>query len=227
MDEVSLGLIALKIGIGFISLYFVLAVTGRIGVSQLTPIHFVFVLLLDDFLGHIIYEKNGSIFVYFFSVGLWTLFMLSVQYVSFKFPKIRSILQGKPLYIIKNGQFNRNEIRKARLDVYQVMSLLRKQGVFSLREVEFGLLEPDGMLSVALKSSYKNPTIEDLNLAGTKTSLPVTLIIDGEIISKTLDENGLDEQWLKQELKQNGHSDVKNIFYAEWAENGGLYVSLK
>jgi len=124
LDEVSLGLIALKIVIGFISLYFVLAVTGRIGVSQLTPIHFVFVLLLDDFLGHIIYEKNTNIFVYFFSVGLWTLFMLSVQYVSFKFPKIRSILQGKPLYIIKNGQFNRNEIRKARLDVYQVMSLL-------------------------------------------------------------------------------------------------------
>ena len=227
MDEVSLGLIALKIVIGFISLYFVIAVTGRIGVSQLTPIHFVFILLLDDFLGHIIYEKNENLFEYFFAVGLWTLIMLSIQMISFKFPKIRSFLQGKPLCIIKNGQLNRDEIRKARLDVNQVLSLLRKQGVFSMREVEFGLLEPDGTLSVALKSNYKNPTLEDLNLAGKKITLPIILIIDGKIMTRTLNENELDEKWLKQILEQNGYANVKSIFYAEWKENEGLYVSTK
>ncbi|WP_455661123.1 DUF421 domain-containing protein [Pradoshia sp.] len=227
MDEASFGLMALKIIIGFISLYFVLIITGRVGVSQLTPIHFVFILLLDDFLGHIIYEKNDNIFEYLFAIGLWTLVMLTFQMIMLKFPSIRSFLQGKPLCIISNGQLKRAEIRKARLDVNQVLSLLRKQGIFSMREVEFGLLEPDGTLSVALKPTYKNPTIEDMNLAGTKTVLPITVIIDGKVMNKALNEKGLDEKWLKQKLEQTGHSDVKNIFYAEWEETGGLYVSAK
>ena len=148
MDEVSFGLIALKIVIGFISLFIVLGVTVRIGVSLLTSIHFVFILLLDDFLGHIIYEKNENILEYLFAVSLWTRFMLGIQTVSRKFPRVRLFLQGRPYSIIQNGQLDREEIRKARLDVNQVMSLLRKQGIFSVREVEFGLLEPDGMLSV-------------------------------------------------------------------------------
>ena len=227
MDEVSFGLIALKMVIGFISLFIVLAVTGRIGVSQLTSIHFVFILLLDDFLGHIIYEKNENILEYLFAVGLWTLFMLGIQTVSRKFLKVRSFLQGRPYGIIQNGQLDREEIRKARLDVNQVMSLLRKQGIFSVREVEFGLLEPDGMLSVALKASHRNPTMKDLNLSGKKITLPIPLIIDGKIMRKSLYEAGFDEDWMYQELKKSGHGDEKEIFYAEWDENSGFYVSAK
>ena len=227
MDEVSFGLIALKIVIGFISLFIVLAVTGRIGVSQLTSIHFVFILLLDDFLGHIIYEKNENIFEYLFAVGLWTLFMLGIQTVSRKFPKVRLFLQGRPFCIIQNGQLDREEIRKARLDVNQVLSLLRKQGIFSVREVEFGLLEPDGMLSIALKASHRNPTMGDLNLSGKKITLPIPLIIDGKIMRKSLYEAGFDEDWMYQELKKSGHGDETEIFYAEWDENSGFYVSAK
>lgn len=227
MDEVSFGLIALKIIVGFISLFFVLTITGRIGVSQLTPIHFVFVLLLDDFLGHIIYEKSENIMEYLFAVGLWTLFMLLIQVVSMKFPKFRTFLQGKPIFIIQKGQLDRDAIRKAKLDVNQVRSLLRQQGVFSMREVEFGIVEPDGKLSVGLKAPYKNPTIKDLNVTGKNITLPAMVVMDGIIMRPALAEHGLDEKWLKQELEQSGYGDVKRVFYAEWTKDGGLYVAPK
>lgn len=227
LDEVSLGLITIKVIIGFITLYTIVTLTGRMGISQLTPIHFIFIIMIDDFLGHIIYENNESIIKFLFAVGLWTFLIFCIEFVSLKLSKVRLFLQGKPICIIKNGQLERNEIKKAKLDVNKVLSLLRQQRVFSVREVEFGILEPNGKLSIALKSKYENPTIKDLNLPNKKITLPVPLIIDGKIMRNSLDENGLDEKWLRQELKENGYIDLKNIFYAEWKENEGLYVSDK
>lgn len=227
LGEVSLGLIALKVFIGFISLYLILLITGRTSISQLTPFHFVFILMLDDFLGHVIYENNVSILKYLYAVGLWTLLMIILEFITMKYIKIRFVLLGKPFFLIRNGRLDRNAVKKSRLDVNQVLSLLRQQRVFSVREVEFAILEPNGQLSVALKSKYENVKKEDLNLAEKKIDLPKTLIIDGKVIWKTLHENGLDEQWLNNELKSNGFTDVQNIFHAEWQVNEGLYISPK
>ncbi|WP_042347146.1 DUF421 domain-containing protein [Bacillus massiliigorillae] len=227
MDEVSLGLIALKVVIGFISLYCILLITGRTSISQLTPFHFIFILMLDDFLGHVIYENKLSIFKFLYAIGLWTLLMIILEFVTMKYIKIRFIIQRKPFFIIRNGKLDRNAVKKSRLDINQILSLLRQQRVFSIREVEFAILEPNGQLSVALKSKYDNLKNKDLQLPEQKIDLPITLIIDGEIIRNTLYENGLDEKWLQKELKIKGFNDVKNIFHAEWKKSEGLYISPK
>lgn len=225
MDGVSLGLIAMKVIVGFISLYFILLITGRTSISQLSPFHFIFILMLDDFLGHVIYENKVSIFKYFFAVGLWTLLMIILEFITMKYTKIRFKLQGKPTIIIKDGKLDRNAAKKSKLDANQILSLLRQKSVFSVREVEVAILELNGQISVALKSKYDKPKMEDFNLPEKKVDLPITLIIDGTIIRDNLYENGLDEKWLKNELNVLGYNDVKSIFHAEWKESEGLHIS--
>lgn len=227
MDEMGLGLIAVKLVVGFTSLYLILILTGRTSISQLTPFHFVFVLLLDDFLGHIVYENHVSIWKYFYVIGLWTLLMLGLEFLTMKYTKIRYILQGKPTIIIRNGRIDRKATKKFKLDVNQILSLLRQQSVFSVREVEIAILEPNGQISVVLKSKYKKPTIEDFHLPEKKVHLPVTLIIDGKILFDNLFECGFDKEWLENELNGHGYKDIHTIFYAEWKEPEGLHISPK
>ena len=224
MDEISLSFIAIKVVVGFTSLYIILILTGRTSISQLTPFHFVFIMLLDDFFGHIIYENKLHIFKYLYAVCLWTLLMIIIEFLTRKFTKIRLFIHGKPIIVIQNGIIDRKAIKKARLDLNQLLSMLRQKSVFSVREVEFALIETNGQISIALKSNYKNPTIEDLNLRVEQVTIPVTLIIDGKIIRDNVKECGFNEKWLVNEINNRGF-DLKNIFYAEWKRNEGLHIS--
>ncbi|QED50084.1 DUF421 domain-containing protein [Cytobacillus dafuensis] len=219
--------IIMKLIIGLICLYFILIVTGRKSFSQLTPLHFIFILLLDDFLGHVIYENDVSIFKFLFAIGFWTLLILTLDFITLKYTKIRILLHGNPVIIIRNGIIDRNAVKKSKLDLNQILSLLRQKSVFSVREVEYALLEPNGQISISLKSKYKPPSIEDFNLPERKVNLPLTLIMDGNILQNNLKECGMDEKWLLDELCAKGFDNTKSIFYAEWKEIDGLHISPK
>ncbi|HER2174520.1 TPA: DUF421 domain-containing protein, partial [Streptococcus pyogenes] len=69
-------------------------------------------------------------------------------------------------------------LKKNKLDVNQVLSLLRQNNVFSVREVKYGILEANGQISILLKSKYQKPDKQDLNLSESPVDLPTSLIID-------------------------------------------------
>lgn len=69
MEEVNIGLLTLKVMVGFVTLFFIVIVTGKTSIYQLTPFHFVFVLLLGDLLSNTIYENRIGILPFFYTVG--------------------------------------------------------------------------------------------------------------------------------------------------------------
>ncbi|MGO5677367.1 DUF421 domain-containing protein [Bacillus subtilis] len=136
----------------------------------------------------------------------------------------RSLLLGNPNIIIRDGVMDRKLLTKNKLDVNQVLSILRQNNVFSVREVKYGILEANGQISLLLKSKYQKP---DLNLPESPVDLPTSLIIDGEILWDNLYELGFDQQWLDNQLTTNGYDNVKRILYADWRESEGIHVSPK
>lgn len=49
LADVNFGLLTIKVVVGFVTLFFIIIVTGRTSIYQLTPFHLVFVLVLGDF----------------------------------------------------------------------------------------------------------------------------------------------------------------------------------
>lgn len=227
MEEVNIGLLTLKVMVGFVTLFFIVIVTGKTSIYQLTPFHFVFVLLLGDLLSNTIYENRIGILPFFYTVGLWTILMLGIEFITLKKKSTRSLLVGNPSIIIRNGVIDREIAKKNKLDVNQILSLLRQSNVFSVREVQYGVLEANGQISTLLKSKYQKPEKQDLNLPQIPVDLPTTLIIDGEILWDNLHELGFDQQWLDNKLTANGYDNEKGIFHADWRENEGIHISPK
>ncbi|MCG7312438.1 DUF421 domain-containing protein [Priestia flexa] len=227
MEEVNIGFLTIKVIVGFATLFFIIIITGRTSISQLTPFHLVFVLVLGDFLGNTIYEDKVRTFHFLYAIGLWTLLMLVIEFMTLKNKSIRSLLLGDPNIIIRDGVMDRKLLKKNKLDVNQVLSILRQNNVFSVREVKYGILEANGEISLLLKSKYQNPDKQDLNLPESQVDLPTSLIIDGEILWDNLHELGFDQQWLDNQLTTNGYDNVKRILYADWRESEGIHVSPK
>ncbi|TYS89824.1 DUF421 domain-containing protein [Rossellomorea aquimaris] len=227
MEEVNFGLLTLKVIVGFVTLFFIIIITGRTSISQLTPFHLVFVLVLGDFLGNTIYEDNVRTFHFLYAIGLWTLLMLGIEFMTLKNKSTRSLLLGDPNIIIRDGVMDRKLLKKNKLDVNQVLSILRQNNVFSVREVKYGILETNGQISILLKSKYQKPDKQDLNLPESPVYLPTSLILDGEILWDNLHELGFDQQWLGNQLTTNGYDNEKLIYYADWRESEGIHISPK
>ena len=225
MGEVFLGLLTIKVIVGFVTLFFIIIITGRTSISQLTPFHLVFVLVLGDFLGNTIYENKVGIFHFLYAIGLWTLLMLGIEFLTLKNKSTRSLLLGDPNIIIRDGIMDRKLLKKNKLDVNQVLSILRQNQVFSVREVKYGILEANGQISILLQSKYQKPDKQDLSLLESPVYLPTALIIDGEVLRDNLHELGFDQQWLDNQLTTNGYDNVKRILYADWRENEGIHIS--
>jgi uncharacterized membrane protein YcaP (DUF421 family) len=225
LGEVFLGLLTIKVIVGFVTLFFIIIITGRTSISQLTPFHLVFVLVLGDFLGNTIYENKVGIFHFLYAIGLWTLLMLGIEFLTLKNKSTRSLLLGDPNIIIRDGVMDRKLLKKNKLDVNQVLSILRQNQVFSVREVKYGILEANGQISILLQSKYQKPDKQDLSLLESPVYLPTALIIDGEVLKDNLHELGFDQQWLDNQLTTNGYDNVKRILYADWRENEGIHIS--
>ena len=149
--------------------------------------------------------------------------MLGIEFMTLKINR-HVLLLGNPNIIIRDGVMDRKLLTKNKLDVNQVLSILRQNNVFSVREVKYGILEANGQISLLLKSKYQKP---DLNLPESPVDLPTSLIIDGEILWDNLHELGFDQQWLDNQLTTNGYDNVKRILYADWREREGIHVSPK
>jgi uncharacterized membrane protein YcaP (DUF421 family) len=225
LEEVNIGLLTIKVIVGFATLFFIIIITGRTSIYQLTPFHLVFVLVLGDFLGNTIYENKVGIFHFLYAIGLWTLLMLGIEFMTLKNKSTRSLLLGDPNIIIRDGVMDRKLLKKNKLDVNQVLSILRQNQVFSVREVKYGILEANGQISILLQSKYQKPDKQDLSLLESPVYLPTALIIDGEVLRDNLHELGFDQQWLDNQLTTNGYDNVKRILYADWRENEGIHIS--
>jgi uncharacterized membrane protein YcaP (DUF421 family) len=71
-----------------------------------------------------------------------------LDWVSWRFPATRSILHPPSLTLIRDGQLQRQNLRKEMLTEDDVRSQLREHGVEDYAEVKSATLEGDGRLSV-------------------------------------------------------------------------------
>lgn len=215
---------AMELVTGLIALLVITKILGKRQLNQITPFDFISAIILGELLGNGIYNEDIGPLYILSTLMLWGVLMLLIEILSQKYLKLRGFLEGNPSIIIRSGMIDRKELKKNRMDINELQNLLRQKDVFSVRDVEFGILESDGKLSILKKSNLAQPTVEDLKLPQRTIDLPVVLISDGEVLWDNLNDSGLNEQWLMEQLIKHKISDVKQVFYAEWEDHRGIHI---
>jgi uncharacterized membrane protein YcaP (DUF421 family) len=143
---------------------------------------------------------------------------LVLAIISLKSRKMREFVDGKPSLIIKEGKVDEYEMKKQRYNFDDLLTQLRENNIRNLNEVEFGILETTGKLSVIRKD-------EDLEPSAIHTILP--LILDGKVLEDNLEKMDKTPLWLRQKLKEVGFKDVKAISFCTLNKDGSLYIDQK
>lgn len=210
--------------IGFVMLFLVVKVAGKKMIHQITPFTFISAIVLGELLGNALYDDHVHIWYIVYSITVWGVLLILVEYMSQKWLRFRGIAEGKPTALIRNGMIDYEALKKSRMTLNQLQSLLRQSETFSLREVAFCYLEANGSISVLKKSRYQKTKREDFQLSPHAVYVPTTVIRDGEVLMDELRELGKDEEWLQRELRTFGVTSYKEVLVAEWLEGDGLFV---
>lgn len=209
---------------GMFALFVLTKVLGKTQISQLTPFDFIAAIVLGELVGNALFDKKTGLLEIAYVILLWGVILYIIEMITQKFKKSRYILEGKPSFLIHKGKIIYEEMRKNKIDLNELLQLLRMKDVFSVQEVEYAILETNGLLSVLKKPAYDTPTKTDMHITPSQADVSISLILDGEFIDDNIDEADVTKDWVLNEMAAQNFNDVKEIFYAEWLPNKPLFI---
>lgn len=74
-----------------------------------------------------------------------------LDWASYRFPRVRSLIEAKPLLLVRNGRMQRANMRRELITVDELTAHLRKEGVTDLAKVREAYMENTGEISLLLE----------------------------------------------------------------------------
>lgn len=205
----------------YIAVLIALRVMGKGEIAEMNSFDLVITFLLAE-VASIPMENNNIPMFYGIASITGLVFMQSlISFLSLKFRKLNSFFCGKPSILINKGMIDYKQLKKERITIDELLEQLRINGYFSIKDIQYAILEADGDLSVLPSPSYKSTPTKKYN------HLPLSLILDGVVINETLNELNKDENWLLGILKSYHIDNIKDVLICVLDENDKIFIQRK
>ena len=187
---------------------FLYRIMGKREVGELSIIDLIISILIAELTAISIENTNVSLAYTILPLISLVILEMIISFIGIKSRKFRAFFDGKPSLIVVNGKINYKEMVKQRYSIDDLLLSLRQKEIDNILDVSYAFLEHNGKLSVFKKNK--------------KNNYPMPIIIDGEINYKALDNIGMSENTLKNNLS---HKDIllKDVFYAFY-KNKKLFI---
>ncbi|MBT2738363.1 DUF421 domain-containing protein [Bacillus sp. ISL-7] len=210
----------------FLVLLLLTRLMGRKQISQLTFFNYVTGISIGAVAGTVSLDHSIKLFTGIISLTTWCALTLIFGFIDIKSKRFRDLIDGTPVIVIKQGKIMEHELKKLRLDMEQLNQLLRNKEVFSVKDVEYAIMETNGDLSILLKETRQPVKKEDLSIQVTTPKpfpIPIPIISDGKVLEDNLHQLNLTKDWLDDQLMQSG-TTLSEVFYVELQKDGSLYI---
>lgn len=212
---------------GIISLIVLFLTTKMIGkkqVSEMSVFDYVIGISIGNFAAEMTINFESNEINGIFAVVIFGIVAYLVSYLSIKSLRLRRFFMGKPTIIINKGNILKKNMKKANLDINEVLEEARINGYFDLSQIEYAIMEINGHISFLPYAKYQNLTPNDMNINTNTSGLCANVIIDGNILYGNLNNIGKNLDWLEKNLKKLGYQNIKDIFLCTVDSNEKLCV---
>lgn len=143
MDSVIRGIVIYAV------MLVIVRISGRRTMAQATPFDFVLLLIVAETTQQALLGDDFSITNAV--VLIVTLFLtdIGLSYLKRWSPRVSRLLDGRPTFLIQDGQIDHRALEKSRTDTADVMFAARSQhGLERLDQVKHAILENDSGISI-------------------------------------------------------------------------------
>ena len=126
---------------------------GRRELSSLEPFDLILLIVLGDAIQQGLTQDDYSVTGAVLVIGTLALLQVFTSYLSFRFKRLRPILEGEPIIVVEDGEPIVKNLRRERMTVDEIAAEARKQEIESLDDVKWAVLETSGQLSFIKKEA--------------------------------------------------------------------------
>lgn len=146
-----------------------------------------------------------------------------LSFAALKSRLFRRLLNGQPAIIIRSGRLDVKKLRQLRLTTDEVVETLRKQNVASVADVKYGVIEPDGTLTVVPVRAQQPVTASMLGLTPKDAGLPLVVVSDGKLVPRSLRLLQLDPRDVENRL-HNQSLALSDVFLMTLDDCGNSFI---
>jgi uncharacterized membrane protein YcaP (DUF421 family) len=132
-------------------IYLLTRVIGRRELSSLAPFDLILLIILGDSVQQGLTQDDYSVTGAFIAVGTIAALQVATSYVSFRVPRLRSVLEGEPIVIVEDGKPIERNMKRERLVLEEVMEEARLQQIESADQIRWAVVESSGNISFIKK----------------------------------------------------------------------------
>lgn len=202
-------LLGIKLAMGIIGLVLQINLMEKGNLAPTSAMDQVQNYVLGGIIGGVIYSDSIGVLQFSLVLVLWTLLIFTLRFIKNHNQFVKSIIDGKPVWVILNGKVQTAECMRNGISAHDLMFKLRAAGVYEIATVKRAVLEQNGQLSII---QYGDE------------SLRYPLIVDGQLDSDVLDIINKDEDWVKAQLEEQ-KLELNKVYIGEYL-NGKLITHL-
>lgn len=170
--------------LSMILLFFMTKLTGDKQISQMSAFDYIVGITIGSSAAEM--AIGGEVFLpAAVATLLYGIAAFLISLVCNKSIKARHYLNGEPVILYRNGTFYKKNMARVRMDMGELLTQCRINGVFSLKNVYCIIMESNGRVSFLDKDCG---------------ALGVNVMTDGRILSQNLEGIGKNDWWLLREL---------------------------
>ena len=210
--------------------YFLLLVTMRIlGKRQLGELEvseLITTILLSEIASMPI--ANQSIPLSYAIIPLITIMTFEVvsSFIISKFTFFKNILSTPPSTLILKGKIQQKELEKNRISPEELLSELRLKNISNPEQVEYAILEQNGLLSVFPKIQHQQVTLKHLEIEDTESGILHIIISQGTWNEYNLKLLNKDKEEFEKYMRKKGVSQ-KQVFLLTIDDNDKKSIIVK
>lgn len=198
-------------------------IMGKRQIGELKPHELVITILISSVAT--VPLENNSIPLTYSLIPILMLISLEIlqSAICMKSIKFRNMLQGKPVFVVKNGKLQQKALKSLRFTLDDLIDSMRQQNAFDISQVQNAVIETNGMLSVQKKADYTPLTPSTVGIKTQEVTVPITIVIDGKPISEYFAQEIIKESEIKFILKSKD-KDISKIMLMTLDDNGETYI---
>lgn len=225
--------------------FIMLRLMGKREIGKLSVFDLVISIMIAEIAVFVIEDTNKPLLDGIIPMVTLVAIQILIAYITLKSLWLRRAIDGVPSIIIDHGKIQRDEMKRQRYNLSDLMLQLRQNHVTNVADVAFAILETTGKLTVVKKKDFyeyrseqqDHPNKQNLQWEASEElieqqaepriryeGLPLPLIMDGKVLDKNLEKIGHNRFWLKNQIQLKGVKDFKEIFFCTIDHRGRIFI---
>jgi uncharacterized membrane protein YcaP (DUF421 family) len=143
--------IVIRAAVIFVFVFALTRLLGRRELNSLEPFDLILLVVTGDLVQQGVTQNDQSITGAMLAISTIGLLTVALSYASFRFKRIRPILDGEPIVLVEDGELIEANLRRQRLTREEIGAEARLEGLSSIEDVRWAILETNGQISFVKK----------------------------------------------------------------------------